>query len=460
MKVWILGILLAFAGLVMVLALWLLGYHLTGKWAFNKWKAERVAMGDRLDWKELVPPHVAPDQNFAEAPLVRGAIVEKGQMDPRFKSLELPKAVMEVLGDWREGRRDDLGAIAKAYGKSSAEVALNPLAAALADLKEASSRTGCRLPVDYEEGEAPALRGFRGAIRTLRIRALDNLRSGRQDQALQDLQTCFEMAGHLKREPHLLSCLLRTAIVSIAMQVVWEGVEDRLWNARNLEIIQTELAKIDLLDTLQRAWQTERLNFIAIMSATADNRPVPKFWENPQTPEVRLGALGRGWFYRNLLVWCQFISSMVDSQDPSTHRIYPNRQIDPFVWLKGMRFRKDLIMAQIALPALTEQVTRVGHLQAMVDLGIVACALERRRLEYGQYPDRLDGLAPAYLYSLPHDMVTGGPLHYRREGDAFTLYEVGWNGKDDMGQAGWSGDGKDRKRDAALGDWAWLHAAR
>ncbi|MDP1830458.1 MAG: hypothetical protein Q8K67_00220 [Geothrix sp.] len=451
---------MAIVGLALVLGLWLLGYHLTGKRAFLAWKAERVAMGDRVDWKELVPPPVAPEQNFAEAPIVRGAVVEKGQMDPRFKSLALPKSVLDVLGDWREGRRDPLEVIAKAYGKPSVEMALKPLAVAFADLEEASRRPASRFPINYEEGEVPALLGFRGALRTLRVRAMSHLRSGRQDQALQDLQTCLRIADHLKREPHLLSALLRIASVGIAMQVVWEGVEDRLWEVRHLEVIQLELARIDLLDTLQRAWQAERQNYIAVMSATAENRPAPTFWEDPHTPKVRLGALGRGWFYRNMLVWCQFASSMVDSQDPASHRVLPHRRIDPFVWLKDMRFRKDLIMAQIALPALTEQVIRVGQLQALVDQAGVACALERHRLERGAYPEGLEVLSPAYLPSLPHDLVTGGPLRYRRAGDAFTLYQMGWNGKDDRGQPGWSGEGKDRKREAALGDWAWPHAVQ
>jgi hypothetical protein len=104
MRAWILGILLILAGLVLAVALWLLGYHLTGKWAFNHWKAGRVAMGDRFDWKALKPPPVAPKENFAEAPLVRGAILDKSQMSPRFKALEIPTKVEEKLGNWMEGR--------------------------------------------------------------------------------------------------------------------------------------------------------------------------------------------------------------------------------------------------------------------------------------------------------------------------------------------------------------------
>ena len=127
MRAWILGILLVIVGLVLVISLWLLGYHLSGKWAFNRWKAERIAMGDRLDWKDLVPPRVDPSQNFAEAPLIRGSMVEKGLVDPRFRALSIPENVTKVLGNWQEGRRDDLGAIRQAYGTTDLQAVFKPL---------------------------------------------------------------------------------------------------------------------------------------------------------------------------------------------------------------------------------------------------------------------------------------------------------------------------------------------
>ena len=43
MRTWLLGILLVIGGLVLVLGLWLLGYHLSGKWAFQRWQAQRIA---------------------------------------------------------------------------------------------------------------------------------------------------------------------------------------------------------------------------------------------------------------------------------------------------------------------------------------------------------------------------------------------------------------------------------
>ena len=49
-----------------------------------------------------------------------------------------------------------------------------------------------------------------------------------------------------------------------------------------------------------------------------------------------------------------------------------------------------------------------------MDLARVAIALERYRLAHGAYPESLDVLAPQFIAQLPHDIINGQPLHYRR----------------------------------------------
>ena len=458
MRAWIVGILLILGGFILVIALWLLGYHLTGKWAFNQWKAERVAMGDRFGWPALRPQPVEPSQNFAEADLIKGAIPEKGPINPKFKALAIPKEMAEKLGNWMEGRRDDLHGIALTQGSDDLKSFFLPLDATIKELDKASLRPGNCFPLEYEEGEYPALIGFRGAIRTLRVRALANLKSGHPDQALEDIQICFRIAEHLRTEPQLISALLRSAILGVTMQVVWEGLEDHLWPADHLEKIQTTLSKIDLLETMNLAWQAERQGIVDCFSATAENKPLPKFMRSPGDRQVRLGALGRGWFYRNLLVYCQWMTSLIDVQDPKTHRVFPDKQIDPVSWEKKLRFRLDLVMARIAIPALAGQGVRMAKRQALIDEAIVVCALERYRLQNGCYPDRLEDLPPQLLIAPQHDLVSGAPMHYRREGDSFILYEVGWDGRDDNGKIAWSTEEKIRAIDYAKGDWVWPHA--
>jgi hypothetical protein len=457
---WILAAILAIGGIPVLFCFGLLVYELHGKSAFESWKAGRVAMGDRLDWKSLEPPAVASSDNFSEAPLIRGAILDRNQMEPRWKALAPPAGADPFWGDWNEGRRDDLMKLSQAYGAKDPWTALEPLAPALKELDEASRRGGNRLPIDYKEWQTPALLGFRGAVRTLRFRAIANLRSGKQCLALADVLTCLRVANHFEREPELLAALLRNAIVKSTMQVVWEGLEDHQWSPSQLERIQMELAKTNLLATMRTALQGERQHGIDFYSATAENQPPPKYSGNKDESPTHLGLLVRGWFYRNILVICQYHSMFVDSLDASGRRVHPSLIPEPGAWERRLRWRPDLVMARIPEPPTWNVwVTSCAQRQAFIDEAVIVCALERYRISQGRYPDRLESLATDFLPSMPVELVSGGPVHYRRQGESFLLYQVGWDGKDENGRIGWRGTGKDRAIDPAQGNWTWPHAS-
>jgi hypothetical protein len=88
----------------------------------------------------------------------------------------------------------------------------------------------------------------------------------------------------------------------------------------------------------------------------------------------------------------------------------------------------------------------------------VAIALERYRLARGEYPESLDALAPQFIAKVPHDVIGGQPLHYRRTDDGqFVLYSVGWNERDDGGVIG---PEKWHNVDINQGDWVWRYPAK
>ena len=98
--------------------------------------------------------------------------------------------------------------------------------------------------------------------------------------------------------------------------------------------------------------------------------------------------------------------------------------------------------------------TKFAYAQTMIDQAAIACALERYRLAHGAFPDKLDALVPQYLTKLPHDIINGQPLHYRRTEDGlFLLYSVGWNETDDNGTVVMKG----ARPDLEKGDWVWPH---
>jgi hypothetical protein len=62
---------------------------------------------------------------------------------------------------------------------------------------------------------------------------------------------------------------------------------------------------------------------------------------------------------------------------------------------------------------------------------------------------------PQFIATIPHDLIGGQPLHYRRTDDGkFLLYSIGWNEKDDGGQQK-SHRGYPYTDDYSKGDWVW-----
>ena len=95
--------------------------------------------------------------------------------------------------------------------------------------------------------------------------------------------------------------------------------------------------------------------------------------------------------------------------------------------------------------------------QTMADQVAIACALERYKIKKGKYPDSLSALSPEFLETVPHDIISGEPLHYSLEPNGrYKIYSVGWNEKDDGGMGTVRKDNPNRL-DERQGDWVWAY---
>jgi len=432
-----------------------------GKQQWQAWKAQRIALGDRFEWSELAPPAIPDAENFAMAPLVAGAVLGR-DMDPRFKALEPPKISDQDWGNWKTGRRINLAACAKAYKTKDLLKSLAPFADTLEELDSASRRPHSRIPVDYADLEIPGLLGFRGAVRTLRLRALVNLSQGHAEAALGDIRTCLRLADHFKAEPHLIASLLRTSILGLAMQPIWEGLIDHRWDESQLGVIQEELGRVDLMSSIRLGFEGERMNSVQTFTCMAEGIPMPTRLRDASQaqPAPRLGWLAKRWIYRNLLEIDRFeVAAFLDPINVAEHRVYPEKAVDPVKWLKARRFRKDLVIAQIAIPALMGQIERAARVQSGFDQARLVCSLERYRIHSGIYPESLSALSPVYLARIPFDLVNGQSLRYRSLGQGFRLYSQGWNGTDEDGKLIMTKDPK-TALDLDQGDWPWMIEAQ
>jgi hypothetical protein len=109
------------------------------------------------------------------------------------------------------------------------------------------------------------------------------------------------------------------------------------------------------------------------------------------------------------------------------------------------------------LPALSRTIDSGDRLTMRRDALLVAIAVELYRRDTGELPETLNRLVPDYLPSVPRDIADGRPIRYRQTGeDAYTLYSIGGDGDDDVGEPALDRHG-DRIRglgnESTDGDW-------
>jgi hypothetical protein len=461
-----------------------------GRRAWEEFRAEWEAKGERFDWRALIPPPVPDEENFAKTPLLADLFNRK--WDPQTKRVKLadgaaekraeeafPKWAPRHSGNWRLGVATDLDAVLKGYleaEKITNAPAGPPAAAILAALERyrpvldewaaASKRPHVRYDLHYEHGAGmlmPHLTLLRSASRAYHYRAAARLALGQTDAALADVRMQFYLAHTLGTEPLLISQLVRIALLETALQDVWDGMTARRWSDEQLQELQRQLARVDALADYVLAMRGERDIFSNGFFDTllAGDREQLRILFNSGSPDdlssVGLRFMPRGWIYQNkLTVNRMFMETTLPMVDLKARRVFPEKSAAEEASLKSMRTTPYNVFCGLLFPALARGTQRAATLQTAVDHARIACAIERHRLAKGGLPETLGDLTmlpAAFLERLPRDVVTGGPIQYRREpGGRFILWSVGWDGKDDGGTvATKSASTPDFERL----DWAW-----
>jgi hypothetical protein len=517
--------------------------NLRGKWAWDRYKHKLEAQGEKLDWKDYVPPPVSDAQNFAMTPFLAPLFdfnpkpLKEGQSHWRdtkgferadqfghdlmevermvsveraarqaplryglqkmtdvqvwargFVALTNPPEQMTASEDelfrrryGLEGRApvsmlprelppEDASAIKRTRPEAAAEVlrGLAKYKPVLEELRSASQRPYARFNIRYDEEDAtaimlPHVRVLERASQAFQLRASAELALDQTDAAWADAQMVLYLADTLEHEPLLVSKAAQLRFVQLALQPIWEGLAERRWSEAQLANIQQRLARLDLLaGVTMRGQRAFDILTIDQMRRQVKLDPVDYSRRVVSPPAFLLGGL----FYQNQLWVAQRLYEwFVLPVDVPHQRLYPsaltNAMPDGF---KPFRMIGERLLGPpgYALNALSWY----GFGQTRVNEATIACALERYRQAEGQFPESLAALSPRYLQKMPHDIITGTPLKYRRTPDGqFVLYSVVWNEKDDGGlvvlpetkegaperKSGW---------ELTAGDWVWQYPAR
>jgi hypothetical protein len=509
---WLLGRrFLVLACLVTLVALFYAVEDWRGRHAWQSFTREREAKGERFDIAGLVPPPVPKDQNFFETPLwddmhfvqTNGVTIWKDTNWGNHVIFDIYGSKDKdapSTGNWTKAQRVDLATwqafyrgsnnlfaaqsgpptnyfpVAKAPQSPAADVllALGKFHENRQILLESANRAGARFWANYETGPGtllPHLARVKACCRYLSFHASAALKAGDRATAVEDLKLLFRLLDSIRREPILISHLVRIAVLQIGLQPVWEGLADRQWTEADLSVIEGELGKLDLLADYQFAlrgertccqlWAVDYMRKAGIngLEQLADSSQDLGSGELEKLLRVALFRLiPSGWFDQNKVSLCRlhenYLLPVVDLQ---RRVVSPSATAQSQSALEEQHLRPYDGFSRMLLPSLAKSAEKFAYGQTYADLARVACALERCRLANGQFPETLDALAPKFIEKLPHDLISGQPLKYRRTDDGrFVLYSVGWNETDDGGMVESTKSGN---ADINKGDWVWRYPA-
>jgi len=325
------------------------------------------------------------------------------------------------------------------------------------ELHEACQRPFARYDIDYKrlfDGEYQInFMSCRALAQSLALQSSAALVFNDSETALQNIRSTLALSRISRSQPTLVGPMIRVAIAGLVTQTVWEGLASHRWTENQLTELQNQLSSFGLLSDVAFGLRTVRAHECNALENHSRKELstnhiylsiAPSSWED-RVQQAVICACPRGWLYQNERVCARAIQDTLESMDLKAQQFSEAKLnaannavakvFRPFSYFET-RFQKALQ-------------TTVRN-QTDVNQAIIACTLERHRLAHGEYPETLEALVPQFAGKLPHDIISGQPLKYRRESqEHFILYSIGFDEKDDGGSPATTYYGP--------GDWVWRY---
>ena len=345
------------------------------------------------------------------------------------------------------------------YGAADYLSWTEPLTANFDLVRNALKRPYARIDCDYQQPFAigiPNFIGIRTVVQLLSQRAQCYLLLSQSEAAWHELTLVHDLCQILMIKPSgkpltLVGAMIHVAVIGLYADIVEDGLRLHAWREPELTAIERQLADIDLLAPVVEAFREERAATSRTFE-TMSRGELVKLFNFDRSGRLALSLMPRGWFYQNMALGAEFEQEVVGNMDATNQMVLPHQISELVRRLSPISQRRSAynFLLGMALPNYSKAVQTAARNQTLVNQAMLACVLERYRLASGQYPETLDALTPRFIEKLPHDLIGGQPLKYRRtDGAGYLLYSVGWDEKDDGGVPG-----KSREE----GDWVWeLH---
>ena len=459
-----------------------------GKHAWESYRAAMEAQGEHFDMADFIPPPVPDEKNFAMTRLLKPLLDysrDPETLETHFKEADAPvNAINTSIKDakraaplpraWLAGQVWDLKGWQDYYRATLPELklsgspeedvmaALGRFDAMLEELRdEGKVRPLSRFPMKYEEGteaELPHIHVLQNLEKVVALRAVAELKLNRTEAAFADVEFGLRMMDAVRDEPRLVSQLTRLTMSAILIQPVWEGISRHQWTDAQLARLEEEWGGLDFLADYWLALRSERADRAGFWSKIHHepewvSREMSRGEEKHGPWMARFTtAVLSGVIYQNQLYEARFFQEILPVLDEKSRRVdfgqFAKMQEQ---WEKASKsWSPYTYIAKSEMPIYGNLPMKFAQGQMCADEAAVGCEIERYRLAHGALPATLEDL---HMAVLPHDIINGGPLHYRVSGDNYVLYSVGWNQTDDGGKVVLKPNSN--VLDFAQGDWVW-----
>lgn len=313
----------AMAALVVLMALFFYGEeNWRTKRAWENYRREWEAKGERFDFASFVPPPVADGRNFALTPIVatsyeymldknghelkphRTNVVERLMMEVyHYPPGDIVSRIEPTNGDWRIGKMCDLRSWQMYYRtpftnifwfkvglggywkpvtnpgsiltndfpfpptpkSPAADVlfALSKYDSNTEELRAASRLPDSRFPLNYDAKLPYAvylmhLAPLKQCAEVLRLRAVAELQNEQTDKAMVDVKLSLRLIDSIRNEPNWMSLQTRIDMVNLIIQPIWEGLAEHKWSDAQLAELDQKLSELDFLTDYEFAARGER----------------------------------------------------------------------------------------------------------------------------------------------------------------------------------------------------------
>lgn len=379
-----------------------------------------------LTLEEAAPPAIPDVENAALIYNAAFRLAPQGRQDQRLR-LQLISRFISAEPDKSESVSID-----------EARAALALMEPMLARVRKAAAMPKCRFPVQWSKGFAatfPHPSQLRDTVRYLAADARVRAYEGNAEGAVDDIETMTLMVRHLSMEPTLIDQLTVYVMLSTIQESLQAVMETVQLNASQHDRLYRLLSEFDVYGPYAQTLELERcLGILAFeqlphdpAEAAALFGPDEKTGREPVLLTTRMPRLWSPFFKKDETFYLQSMARAIEQARAGR---------SSSVRKHAHEVTGSPAYAQISrqlLEALPQTLNKRDSAVARLGLCQWALALSLYRQREGRYPVSLSEIEESTRWSLPLDPFTGKPFLYHHDGDGYTLYGVGPNGRDDRG---------------------------